>query len=190
MQLVIDRNRRLDRTTRWVAFAGLFALFLVAIGTCFDVTLRFLFSAPIDGLDDISQLVFAIVIATCFPAGLLQGHNITIRFLGMALGSRGEKWLEAFGSLVTLVFFVLFGWQFIVMTMEFADAGRTTMTVETPTAPWWWVTTAVVLFCIPVQLTVFFVRAWEAVTDGDAAPLFRERGEETALEKRQSEQNN
>ena len=30
----------------------------------------------------------AVIIATCFPAGLIQGRNITIRFLGRGLGQR------------------------------------------------------------------------------------------------------
>lgn len=171
MEPVLDRKRRLDVITRWVAFSGFFALIIVAVATSIDVTSRYFFSAPIDGLDDIAHLVFAIVVAGCFPAGLLQGHNITIRFFGKAVGPRVERFLEVFGATLTLIFFILLAWQFALMTLDYGSSGRNTMTVELPIAPWWWVTTSVIMFCVPVQLLVLIVRIWEAIIGADTPDL-------------------
>ena len=149
-------SRRLDPWTRWAAFIGLFFLLLAAAVTVADVLMRWLFNAPIDGWDDLSHLVIAVVIVSCFPAGLLQGHNITIRFLGAACGRRASNWLEMFGALLTLIFFFFVAWQFVVMTVDLHETNDTTMTVNIITWPWWTVATLVVIFCVPVQAVVFY----------------------------------
>ncbi len=97
MEQWLDQGGRFDRFTRWVAFLGLVGLLAVALGTMGDVLLRWLFNSPIEGFEEVSELTFAIIVAACFPAGLIQGHNITIRLLGKGLGRRADQWLEAFG---------------------------------------------------------------------------------------------
>jgi TRAP-type C4-dicarboxylate transport system permease small subunit len=72
-----------------------------------DVLLRWLFSAPIEGYEDIIRLLSAIIVASCFPTGLLRGRNITIRFLGKAFGRRATQYLEALGVLATLFCFTV-----------------------------------------------------------------------------------
>ena len=79
-------SKRFDLPTRWAAFVGFLGLLIIALATVGDVLMRWLFAEPIYAVDDLSQLGFAIVIVACFPAGLLQGHNVTIRFLGLAVG--------------------------------------------------------------------------------------------------------
>ena len=123
-----------------------------------------MFTAPHYDWADLSQLVSAIVLVSCFPAGLLQGHNIAIRFLGSALGPRVTHWLEAFGALLTLIFFVFVAWQFVVMTIELQESNDTTMTVQFITWPWWSVATLFVIFCVPTQAAVLYGQLHRAVT--------------------------
>lgn len=157
-------SRRFDAVTRWTAFLGLFALLIVAFATVADVLMRWLFQSPIEGLDDLSHLAFAVVIVACFPAGLLQGHNITIRFLGSAFGRAGTHWLEVLGALLTLVFFSMIAWQCVVYTIDARSSGDTTMTVELITWPWWLFATAVLILCVPVQVAVLSGHWRRAVT--------------------------
>ena len=91
-------SRWFDPSTRWAAFLGFFMLLLSAGVTVTDALMRGFLNAPLYGWADMSQLVYAIVIVACFPAGLLQGHNITIRFLGSGLGPRATHWLEVFAQ--------------------------------------------------------------------------------------------
>ncbi|MFT5488495.1 MAG: TRAP-type C4-dicarboxylate transport system permease small subunit [Paracoccaceae bacterium] len=146
----------LDRFTRWVAFIGLIGLLIVSIVTMVDVLLRWLFSAPIEGYEDITRLLFAIIVASCFPAGLLQGRNITIRFLGKALGSAATRYLEALGAIATLFFFTVVTWRVAVFALDETVNNRFTQTLEISTGPWWWFVSALLLMCVPVQ----FVIAW------------------------------
>jgi TRAP-type mannitol/chloroaromatic compound transport system permease small subunit len=157
-------SRWFDPLTKWAAFVGFFALLVAAAITVTDALMRGLLSDPLDGWADMSQLVYAIVIVACFPAGLLQGHNITIRFLGSALGRRVTDWLEAFGALLTLVFFVFVAWQFVVMTTELRADNDTTMTVEYLTWPWWAVSTMIVIMCVPIQAVVCYGQVLRALT--------------------------
>jgi len=148
----------LDRFTRWVAFIGLIGLLLIALVIVGDILMRFLFNSPIEGLEDISKFTFAVVVATCFPAGLIQGHNVAIRFLGRGLGPRAFNWLETFGALCTLVFFGFLAWRFGAFTMEEAANHRVTQTLELQTAPYWGAITLIIAISVPVQIVV--AAAW------------------------------
>jgi TRAP-type C4-dicarboxylate transport system permease small subunit len=157
-------SRRFGPWVRWIAFLGFLFLLLIAVAIVLDVLLRWLFDAPIEWVDDLSQLAFAVAIAACFPAGLLQGHNIAIRFLGKGVGRRGAHWLEFFGALLTLIFFAFVAWQFVVLVIESYGSGDTTMTVQAVTWPWWLVTAVIVIFCVPVQVAVFLGHGRRAVS--------------------------
>lgn len=154
----------LDTLTRRVAVLGFMGLVAMALLTLTDVLLRWTHLPRIPGFGDYGEVVFAVVIATCFPAGLLQGHNITIRFLGRAVGRKGAAWLEMIGALATLLFFTLLVWQFVIYTIDLAANTRTTRTLELPLAPWWWITTAVISLTIPVQGLIVVERAIAAFT--------------------------
>ncbi len=149
-------SRRLNPAAHWIAVVGFLGLLVASLITLLDVAMRFLFNRPIEGWDDMTALVFAIAIVAAFPAGLLQGHNITIRFLGAGLGARPTRWLELLGALVTFVFIAAMAWQFVVLVGEYRANGDTTMTAEILTWPWWTAATAIMLFCVPIQAVVLY----------------------------------
>jgi TRAP-type mannitol/chloroaromatic compound transport system permease small subunit len=157
-------SRWFDPSTRWAAFLGFFLLLISAAVTVTDALMRGFLNAPLHGWADMSQLVYAIVIVACFPAGLLQGHNITIRFLGSGLGARATYWLEVFGALMTLFFFVLVAWQFVVMTDDLRTTHDSTMTIKIITWPWWTVATLIIMVCVPIQAVVTWGQLRRAVT--------------------------
>ena len=163
----------LDTLTRRLALLGFAGLTLVGLLTFYDGGARFLDLPRVAGFSDYGEVVYSIVIASCFPAVLLRSNNITIRFFGKLLdrytsGTAGA-WVEVFGSLATLSFFSVLGWQFIELVKDQFNSGRVTGTIEMPTGPWWSVTTAIMLLCIPVQLYVVAVRLTSAVTGRRAA---------------------
>jgi len=159
----LPSSRWFDPSTRWAAFLGFFALLISAGVTVTDALMRGFLNSPLYSWSDLSQLVYAIVIVACFPAGLLQGHNITIRFLGSALGTRATYWLEVFGALLTLCFFLLIAWQFVVLTDELRTTNDTTMTIKFITWPWWTVVTTIIIVCVPIQAVVTWGQLRRAV---------------------------
>jgi len=142
--------------TRWIALIGLVGFVVVALATIIDVLLRWLFSMPIDGVAEISRLIVAVSIASFFPLALADRHHISIEFLGAALGARARLWLDLIAHIVTLIFFIALGWQFVLYTLEITESGEATWVLAWKVAPWWTVATAFMLTCIPVQALVIF----------------------------------
>ena len=147
-------NKHLDVLTRRVAVVGFIALTVMAVLTMFDATFRHLNLPRIPGFGDIGEVIFAIIIASCFPVGLLREQNIRISLLGDRFAPRLRPWLELLGAVLTFIVFTAIAWQFIAMTWDMQISHRVTSTVALPAAPWWWISTAIMLVTVPVQAYV------------------------------------
>ena len=169
MGLVFRLEQRIGRWTRAIAVAGFLGLLAVALATTADVLLRWIANAPIKGLNDINGLVVAIVIASCLPLVVAERQNISIRFLGNALGTAPSRWLEALGSAALLAFVALVGWQLVLHTAGMAESGRTTWHLRIPVTPYWSIATALVLLCIPAQAIAFVADVVRAATGAPPA---------------------
>ena len=164
MDFVFRLESRIIRGTRAIAIVGFVGLLVVALLTMLDVSLRWVASAPIKGLNDISGLAIAIVIASCLPLVVAQRQNISIRFLGDALGPGAARWLDAFGSGALLAFVALIGWQLAMHTVGMAESGRTTWHLRIPVTPYWSAATLLVVLCIPAQAIAFIADVLRAIT--------------------------
>lgn len=153
----------LERWTQTIALVGFSGLGLIAVLTFYDGAARYFDLPRVNGYSDYAQLSYSVVIASCFPALLLRGHNIVIRFLGRKLGLVATAWLETFGALVTLILFSVIVWQFVLLTLDFQANHRSTPTIEMLVAPWWWATTALMAMTVPVQAYVFLTTLAEAI---------------------------
>lgn len=171
--------RRLDIVTRNVAIVGFCGLVVMALLISWDGFARYVGAPRISGFSDYGEVVFPLVIASCFPAGLLRQTNVTVRVFGTMGGLRVNAALELFGALVTLVFFGVLVWQFVLLAGQYAEGGRTTRTIGLPLAPWFYVTVAIMSVCIPVQVFVAF--SWvQALLRGTTHPLVALRRDELA----------
>jgi TRAP-type C4-dicarboxylate transport system permease small subunit len=158
---------------RWSACCGLVGLLAYAMITIFDVLMRWLFNSPLDGVADTNRLMVAIIVASFFPMAIAERHNVTIRFLGGALGPRGAAALDLFGALLTTCIFVLLAWQLVLYTNELFESQETTWLLGWAVGPWWAVVTAFMICCVPVQLIVLLVaarRAWRGGGPRDDPP--------------------
>jgi TRAP-type C4-dicarboxylate transport system permease small subunit len=153
----------LERLTVAVAITGFAGLVGIVLLTVVDVGLKDLGGQRLPGFDDYGQLLFPIIIASCFPVGLLQRRSVTITFLGMGLGPPVNRVLTLFGAILTLVFFVLVAWRFIFMTIDFGQSGAVTSTVLMPVTPTWWLATALFWLAVPMQAWVCWVRLREVI---------------------------
>ena len=164
MELVFRIEGAIIRGTRALAIVGFVALLLVALTTMVDVALRWLASAPVKGLNDINGLAVAIVIASCLPLVVAQRQNISIRFLGEAIGPAATRWLDAFGSAALLAFVALVAWQLARHTAGMAESGRTTWHLRIPVTPYWTAATLLVALCIPAQAIALVADIVRAIT--------------------------
>ena len=145
---------RLGRLTYRVVVIGFSGLVLIGMLTMLDAVMRHLNLPRIPGFGDLGEVVFAIVIASCFPVGLLREQNIRISLLGDRFAPRLRPWLELLGAVLTFIVFTAIAWQFIAMTWDMQISHRVTSTVALPAAPWWWISTAIMLVTVPVQAYV------------------------------------
>lgn len=137
-----------------IALIGLTGLLGLAFATVLDVLLRWLFNAPIAGVRDLSSLFIAIVIAASFPVCITERSNITIRFLGSALGPRCREILDLFGNAVTLVVLAVLSWLIWAYAVELSESNETTWILLWPVSPWYRGVAVIVGFCVLVEVSV------------------------------------
>jgi TRAP-type C4-dicarboxylate transport system permease small subunit len=141
--------------TRGIALIGLVLLLILASATVLDVLLRWLFNKPIVQLSDTYALFMALIIAACFPLCIYYRGNVTIRFMGNAMGPRVKNIFDAFGNLITMIVFALMAWQFWLYTDQITLDGETTWVLSWPAAPWWRAVTILIIICVPVAFMTF-----------------------------------
>ena len=122
----------------------------------YDAIMRWLLLPSIPGFGDWGLISFPIIICATFPAVLLHKKNVSIQFLGIALGPTGAKILELFASILTLIFFYFLSSQFVLLGFDIQANNRTTGVEKIPIAFWWWIATIIILFCLPVQIWIIF----------------------------------
>lgn len=141
-------SKRIEKWARLLsqasAFIGAGALLLLSLAITGNILMRWLFAAPIHGVDDMAYLITATAIAAAAPLCFLRRGNIRVDFLGRFLsgtwkGSYGI--LEAFGGLFALAIVGLMTWQLALFASENSAAGATTLVLGWPSGPWWWAVT-------------------------------------------------
>jgi tripartite ATP-independent transporter DctM subunit len=150
-------DTRAVAVTKRVAFAGVLAMLVVSFVTTADVLLRWLFSSPIDGLNEIVGMGMAVAVAATFPAGAAQRVNLTIDVLKGRIGERSIAWLKVMGALLLLIFYLLLAWRVGVYALKLQERAAATMFVQLPMAPFIWTVAAFLTVAALVQVVVFFV---------------------------------
>ncbi|MFN3524715.1 MAG: TRAP transporter small permease [Paracoccus sp. (in: a-proteobacteria)] len=161
----------LSSVARGLALLGFAGLLLLASMTTLDVLLRWLFSAPIQGVNDVSAIVMAVVIASCIPANLATRQNIQVEILGPALGPAANRFLRFFSSMVTLAFIVVLAWKFIPYTEGLMTSQRRTWVLGWTIWPWWAAATLFLWCAVAVQILVTLddaIRMVRGARHGDA----------------------
>lgn len=161
---LIRSRRALDRATSGLALVGFASLVAICLVTMYDGLARYSDLPRVPGFRDFGEVIFAVLIASCFPVGLLRNQNITIVFLGKALGRRANAVLNLFAAILTLVAFAI-----IVAALADRTAGlgdRMTRTGYMTVAPWAWAATAIMAAALAVQAWVVLARVAELLTGG------------------------
>lgn len=126
-----------ERGARWLAYAAIAALLLLAVGTVADIVLRYVFARPIRGFVDIASLAGAVLLSACFPYVLSSRGNIAIDALGNCLGATAQRWLDRFAAVVSAGFFGVMAWQYLLFAIGLKDDAQTIPVLRWPVWPWW-----------------------------------------------------
>jgi len=140
------------RAARAIAVGATLGLLLLAVVTAADVTLRYLFAAPIPGFIDVAALAGAVLLAACMPWVVACRGNIAVEFVGDHFGAVATRRLNRFGAAVTAAFFAVMAWQFARYALDMAQTGESMAVLRWPVWPWW---SAVALFIALAALAGF-----------------------------------
>lgn len=156
-------ERALFGAARGLALVGLSGLFILAVLTTLDVVMRWGFVYPIHGVNDVSSVVMAVVIAACIPSNLINKQNISVEVLGTAVGRRGQLVISAFASLCTMIFVTLMAWQFIPYAAELIETGQRTWVLAWKVWPWWVFAAGCIVFAAVIQAVVLLTDIGRAI---------------------------
>jgi len=156
----MDRiERQMLIVTRTAAVLGVLFLLLVAALSVLDILVREIQGRPIRGAGDLSRLLTIIIVAACFPAGLLERRQIKVAMLGALLPAWATRVLEVFGAVLTCVMFAFIAYYVTLYAQRVSASNEYTMILNWPIAPWWWAASLCFWACIPAQLFVILAEA-------------------------------
>src|SRR6056297_472937 len=159
------QRRWLEKGTDALALIGFAGLVVICLVTMYDGLARYLGFPRVYGLRDFGEVIFAVLIACCFPIGLLRNQNIAITFLGTALGPTATRFLNILAAVLTLIGFAIIAYALMERSAGLGD--RTTRTGYMPVAPWAWAATVVIFCAVIVQVWVVVARFAELATGRD-----------------------
>lgn len=149
--------RRISSAAARLAVALLLAqAFLILI----DALLRWWFSTPIHGLEDVSGLLIAIIVASFLPSVLIARQNIRVTLAGRFFSARVSAWFDVFGHVVLLAFVVIIAWQYVHYVIE--TLHYTTPILRLPVAPAMILSAVIVALCAPIQAFVLLMEILKA----------------------------
>jgi tripartite ATP-independent transporter DctM subunit len=165
-----------------LSFIGVFGVLAIALMICTDVLLRWLFSAPIDGLNEIVGMGMAVAVAATFPAGAAQRVNLTIDVVKDYVSTRTIAWLKVGGALLLLLFYAFLAWRIGIYAAKLQARAAETVYVQLPMAPFIWTVTVFLGISALVQVVTFLVAvkyalagipdpaAWSIGSDSEPPP--------------------
>jgi len=100
-------KRHADALLGVVASAILFAMMAL---TAVDVVARYVFSRPLRGAFEITELMLLVLIFAGLPLVSFADEHAVMDFIDRLLGPRSQGWLERFVQLVNATFMFLLTW--------------------------------------------------------------------------------
>lgn len=157
MLRILDRLQQLGiQISKPTAIIGVLGLFLIAVITIATVVARAVFNYPLIWGHDLASLIIIVVVATCFPTGVMLRKHVAIEFLGDGLGAKWYRRLDFFGALVTAIALAVLAWQMSVIADQETAYNSSTIVARIPTGPVWWLASILVWASVPLQFIVTF----------------------------------
>lgn len=123
-----------ERLSKWMCYVSAFALTFIMLLTVADVFLR-LFNRPIVGTFEIVGLGGAVVIGFAVPiTSWIRGH-IFVDFLINGFSTRVRNIFNVVTRLVSMVLFILIGWNLFAYAYSLYKSGEVTLTRQLPFYP-------------------------------------------------------
>lgn len=103
--------------------------------TVVDVIGRYIFSAPLTGAGELTELLLAATIFLGLPAVSLNNEHVTVDLVTDRLAQRLQPWRKAAIGLVSALVLVVVAWRIWVYADQIAAYGGSTSSLRIPIAP-------------------------------------------------------
>lgn len=129
---------RVDHAVRQVALWGGGTMLLGLMGlTVVDVTLRYLFNAPLYGARDVAKLMLLVMVALSVAYSARTGGQVVIEFFSRRMGPRLAALSEAGARMAAVVMLAVLSHQLWISGRNAAVFGETSMALEIPYGPFY-----------------------------------------------------
>lgn len=161
---------RFSTVSRNAAFIGVLAMLALVFATIADVLMRWLFSQPIVGLNEIVGMGTGVAVAATFPAGAMQRVNLTIELLQNMLPKTAIGWLKVVAHTSLLVFYTLMAWQVLLYAIKLNERAAETVYLKMPTAPFIFAIATFFIVTAIAQIIVVFLSVRSALAGEAGLP--------------------
>lgn len=144
----------MTRGLRLTAFLGAFFLLLVAGLSVADILVRQITGRPIHGAHDTAALLTIVIVAACFPAGLMERRQIKVTLIEAFVSPLANRIMRIIGELATGFMFLCIAWFLTQHAIKVSVRSEVSMILHWPVGPWWWAAAVLFWACIPAQLYV------------------------------------
>lgn len=144
----------MTRGLRLTAVLGAFLLLLVAGLSVADIVVREMTGRPITGAHDTAGLLTIVIVAACFPAGLMERRQIKVSIIEPFVSPRANVIMRIIGELATGFMFLCIAWFLTLHAIKITARAEVSMILHWPVGPWWWAAAVLFWACIPAQLYV------------------------------------
>jgi TRAP-type C4-dicarboxylate transport system permease small subunit len=120
---------------RILNYIAAFVLFVMMILTGIDVTLRYLFNAPITGSFEITQYILPIVIAFGLAQCALEKGHVSVELIISSLPDRTKAFMNSIAYLLFFALYALITWQSLLRAIGMKHTGLTTEVLAIPVYP-------------------------------------------------------
>lgn len=120
---------------RTFGMAGVAVALATGFLTLLSVVMRAVWSQPIPGDVEMTQMGIAFAISMCLPYCQLQRGNIIVDFFTQSISEGARKRLDVMGNLSLVLLYGLLAWRTSVGAISVREAGETTMIIS---LPMWW----------------------------------------------------
>jgi TRAP-type C4-dicarboxylate transport system permease small subunit len=128
----------IDRAVRNVALWGGGAMLLGLMGlTVVDVTLRYLFNAPLYGAHDVGKLMLLTMIALSVAYSARTGGQVVIAFFSHWMGPRLAVFSEAGARIAAIAMLLILSWRLWLSSDSAAAFGEASLALGIPFGPFY-----------------------------------------------------
>jgi tripartite ATP-independent transporter DctM subunit len=149
---------------RILAIVGGVALVAVSVFTVVDALLRWIFTAPIPGSNEIFETVVPIAVGLFFPISVLERSHLSVDFLESRLPARVKSWLLTVAGATLLFVFLLIAIEMTGYASDVSNRNISSIMLGIPVGPVFIALAVAFSVTAALQLFDLFLRVGESLT--------------------------